>query len=174
MKIGKKQCTMLPQTQYSVLSAMFCVCVCVCDVKLPNFALVILPGKLITGDINFLSKIKYYSDWPTDPTFWAVCNRNQTIILSRSRHTSPHGPLGSGPPRAGYSQRRKRKEKGKRRKKERKNERKKERKKEGERKEKEKGKEKKGKKTWDRYGGYSVFRLLYVIVYKALNITVRQ
>ena len=26
---------------------------------------------------------------------------------------SPHGPLGSGPPRAGYSQRRKRKEKGK-------------------------------------------------------------
>ena len=25
---------------------------------------------------------------------------------------SPHGPLGSGPPRAGYSQRRKRKEKG--------------------------------------------------------------
>ena len=26
----------------------------------------------------------------------------------------PHGPLGSGPPRAGYSQRRKRKEKGKR------------------------------------------------------------
>ena len=27
---------------------------------------------------------------------------------------SPHGPLGSGPPRAGYSQRRKRKEKGKR------------------------------------------------------------
>ena len=27
---------------------------------------------------------------------------------------SPHGPLGSGPPRAGYSQRRKRKEKGER------------------------------------------------------------
>ena len=53
---------------------------------------------------------------------------------------SPHGPLGSGPPRAGYSQRGKRKEKrekGKRRK---------ERKKEKEKK-KEKREEKKGKKT---------------------------
>ena len=47
---------------------------------------------------------------------------------------SPHGPLGSGPPRAGYSQRRKRTEKGKK-------------KKEGERKEKEEREEKKGKKT---------------------------
>ena len=27
---------------------------------------------------------------------------------------SPHGPLGSGPPKAGYSQRRKRKQKGER------------------------------------------------------------
>ena len=60
---------------------------------------------------------------------------------------SPHGPLGSGPPRADYSQRRKRKErgeKGKRRKKE-----------EGERKEKKKEKrrkELKEKKTSDRYG----------------------
>ena len=51
---------------------------------------------------------------------------------------SPHGPLGSGPPRAGYSQRRKRKEKGEKGKK------KKERKKE---KEKKRKKEKKGKKT---------------------------
>ena len=45
---------------------------------------------------------------------------------------SPHGPLGSGPPRAGYSQKRKRKEKGekgKRRKKERKKEKEKKRKK---------------------------------------------
>ena len=50
---------------------------------------------------------------------------------------SPHVPLGSGPPRAGYSQRRKRKEKlkGKKRKKERKKE-----------KEKEKEKKRKGRK----------------------------
>ena len=39
--------------------------VCVCDVRLPNFALVILPGKLIMGDIKFLSKIKYFPDRPT-------------------------------------------------------------------------------------------------------------
>ena len=43
MKIGEKQRTMLAQTQYSVLSATLRVCVF--DVKLPNFALVILPGK---------------------------------------------------------------------------------------------------------------------------------
>ena len=64
---------------------------------------------------------------------------------------SPHGPLGSGPPRAGYSQRRKRKEKGEKGKGERK--------KEGERKEKEKREEKKGKKTRPILAGYSVFRL---------------
>ena len=40
-------------------------CMCVCDVWLPNFALVILPGKLIKGDIKFLSKIKYFPDRPT-------------------------------------------------------------------------------------------------------------
>ena len=56
---------------------------------------------------------------------------------------SPHGPLGSRPSRAGYSQRRKRKEKREKGKK------KKERKKE---KEKAKREEKKGKKTRDRYG----------------------
>ena len=39
--------------------------VCVRDVRLPNFALVILPGKLIMGDIKFLSKIKYFPDRPT-------------------------------------------------------------------------------------------------------------
>ena len=55
---------------------------------------------------------------------------------------SPHGPLGSGLPRAGYSQRRKRKEKGEKGKKRRK----KERKKEGERKEKEKEKKRKERK----------------------------
>ena len=54
---------------------------CVCDVRLPNFALVILPGKLIMGDKIFVQN-KIFSR-PTDPTFWAVCNRNQTIILSR-------------------------------------------------------------------------------------------
>ena len=53
---------MLAQTQYSVLSATLRMCVCVRDVGLPNFALVILPGKLVTGDINFLSKIKYFPD----------------------------------------------------------------------------------------------------------------
>ena len=50
---------------------------------------------------------------------------------------SPHGPLGSGPPRAGYSQRRKRGkkgEKGQRRKKVRKKEKEKKRKKEKRRK----------------------------------------
>ena len=75
MKIDKKQRTMLAQTQHSVLSATFCVWGCVCGggcvggvcvcVWCPNFALVILPGKLITGDIKFLSKIKYFSDRPT-------------------------------------------------------------------------------------------------------------
>ena len=63
MKFGEKQLTMLAQTQYSALSATLRVCVN--DVRLPNFALVILPGKLITGDIKFLSKIKYFSDRPT-------------------------------------------------------------------------------------------------------------
>ena len=53
---------------------------------------------------------------------------------------SPHGPLGSGPPRAGYSQRRKRKENGEKEKK------KKERKKEGERKENEKNMRRKGRR----------------------------
>ena len=64
MKFGKKQLIMPGQTQYTVLSATFRVCVCVGvnDVRLPNFALVILLGKLIMGDIKFLSKIKYFSD----------------------------------------------------------------------------------------------------------------
>ena len=69
MKIGKKQRTMLAQTQYKcVVSYAPCggVCVCVCDVRLTNFALVILPGKLITGDIKFLSKIKYFPHRPTE------------------------------------------------------------------------------------------------------------
>ena len=35
------------------------------DVRLPNFALVILPSKLIMGDIKFVSKIKYFPDRPT-------------------------------------------------------------------------------------------------------------
>ena len=49
---------------------------------------------------------------------------------------SPHGPLGSGPPRAGYSQRRKRKEKGE----------------SGKKKERKKEKEKKRKKKKRRKG----------------------
>ena len=78
---------------------------------------------------------------------------------------SPHGPLGSGPPRAGYSQRRKRKEKG---------EQGKRRKKEGER----KGKMRREEREEDLrtiWASYSVFRpctSLYTI--KVHNITVRQ
>ena len=34
------------------------------------------------GDIKIFVQNKIFSR-PTDPTFWAVCNRNQTIILSR-------------------------------------------------------------------------------------------
>ena len=76
MKIGEKQRTML--AQYSVLSAMLCVCVCVwCQTS--EFC-TILPGKLITGDIKIFVQNKIFSR-PTDPTFWAVCNRNQTIIF---------------------------------------------------------------------------------------------
>ena len=42
------------------------VCVwCVCDIRLLNFALVILPSKLIMGDIKFLSKVKYFPDRQT-------------------------------------------------------------------------------------------------------------
>ena len=68
---------------------------------------------------------------------------------------SPHGPLGSGPPRADYSQRRKRKEKGEKGKR-----RKKERKKEGERKEKEKKRrEEREEDLRPIWAGYSVFRL---------------
>ena len=72
---------------------------------------------------------------------------------------SPHGPLGSGPPRAGYSQKKREERKGRRGKK------KKERKKEKERKKKERKKEKRRKgrilETDLRpiWAGYSVFRL---------------
>ena len=68
---------------------------------------------------------------------------------------SPHGPLGSGPPRAGYSQRRKRKEngdKGKRRKKERK----KEKEKKGKKEKRKKEREENLRPIW---AGYFVFRL---------------
>ena len=60
---------------------------------------------------------------------------------------SPHGPLGSGPPRAGYSQRKKRKEKGERKKKERR------RKKKGK-----KRREKREENLRPMWAGYSVFR----------------
>ena len=62
---------------------------------------------------------------------------------------SPHGPLGSGPPRADYSQRRKRKEKGEKEKEERKEE--------GER--KEKRREEREEDLRQIWAGYSVFRL---------------
>ena len=64
---------------------------------------------------------------------------------------SPHGPLGSGPPRAGHSQSRKKKEKGEKGKR-----RKKERKKEKKRKGK---KRRKGRDLRPIWAGYSVFRL---------------
>ena len=59
---------------------------------------------------------------------------------------SPHGPLGSGPPRAGYSQRRMRKEKGEKKKRRRK---------------KRKGKKRREEREDLRpiWAGYSVFRL---------------
>ena len=40
----------------------------------------IIPGILITGDFKIFVQNKIFSR-PTDPTFWAVCNRNQTIIF---------------------------------------------------------------------------------------------
>ena len=43
---------------------------------------VILPDKLITGDIKICVQNKIFSRVrTTDPTFWAVCNQNQTIIF---------------------------------------------------------------------------------------------
>ena len=92
MKIGEKQSTMLAQTQYSVLSATFCVCVCVCvcDVKLLNFALVILPGKLITGNIKFLSKIKYFPDQQTRLSELYVTGTKQLFCHGLTRYNWPH------------------------------------------------------------------------------------
>ena len=66
---------------------------------------------------------------------------------------SPHGPLGSGPPRAGYSQRRKRGEKGEKGKRKKKKER---------RRKKRKGKmrsEEREENLRPIWAGYSVFRL---------------
>ena len=76
MKIGEKQRTM--QTQYRVLSCTLRVCVW-CQTS--EFC-TILPDKLIPGDVKIFVQNKTFS-WPTDPTFWAVCNRNHTIILSQ-------------------------------------------------------------------------------------------
>ena len=42
----------------------------------------ILPGTLITGDIKKNLTFEIFSR-PPDPTFWAACNRNQTIIFIR-------------------------------------------------------------------------------------------
>ena len=79
MKTGEKQRTMLAQTRYSVLSAG---CVCLCDVRLPNFALVILPGKLIMGNIKFLSKIKYFPDRPTQLSGPYVTEPNNYFVTA--------------------------------------------------------------------------------------------
>ena len=68
---------------------------------------------------------------------------------------SLHGPLGSGPPRASYSQRRKRKDKGKRRKKE----------KEEKRKKRREEKEEDWRPIW---ASYSVFRLCTSLYTKPL------
>ena len=103
-------------------------------------------------------------DWNPKPSdnevlAWTVQHCSLTMLTIRVVATigglavvafwrSPHGPLGSGPPRAGYSQWRKRKEKGKRRKKE------------GERKEKEKKRrEEREEDLRPIWAGYSVFRL---------------
>ena len=94
---------------------------------------------------TFVRPVLEYDFATCDPNHKSDIDKLETIggLAVVAFWRSPHGPLGSGPPRAGYSQRRKRKgkgEKGKRRKK-----------KQRERK-KEKREEKKGKKTWDRYG----------------------
>ena len=103
----------------------------------------------MTGQRQSFSERTYFW-WNTtlDATVWGkIWNIGGLAIVAFWR--SPHGPLGSGPPRAGYSQRRKRKEKGKE-----------ERKKEGER----KGKEKKRREEREEdlrpiWAAYSVFRL---------------
>ena len=55
---------------------------CVCVWCQTSEFCTILPDKLITGDIKIFDQNKIFSRL-TNPTFWAVCNRNQTIILSR-------------------------------------------------------------------------------------------
>ena len=59
-----------------------CVYMCVCDVRLPNFAPVVLTRKLITGDIKFLSKIKYFPNRPTRLSGLYVTGTKQNFILS--------------------------------------------------------------------------------------------
>ena len=81
MKIGEKQRTM--QAQYSVLSATLRVCVCVWYQT--SECCTILPGKLMMGDFKIFVQNKIFSQ-PTYPTFWAVCNRNQTIIFVQPNH----------------------------------------------------------------------------------------
>ena len=61
---------------------MYAPCVCVCVWCQTSEFCTILPDKLITGDIKIFVQNKIFSR-PTDPSSWTVCNRNQTIILSR-------------------------------------------------------------------------------------------
>ena len=100
MKIGKKQRTMLAQTQYSVLSASLCsvgvcVCVCVCVCVMSGFQILHchLPRKLVTGNIKFLSKIRYFPDRPT---------RLSGPYVNRTKQLFCHGlmPITFSSPRA--------------------------------------------------------------------------
>ena len=62
-----------------VVSYAPCVCVCVMlDFRILHH----FTRLIIMGDVKIFVQNKIFSR-PTDPTFWAVCNWNQTIILSR-------------------------------------------------------------------------------------------
>ena len=78
MKIGEKQRTMLASVQ-RVVSYSPCVWYQTSE------CCTILPGKLMMGDFKIFVQNKIFSQ-PTDLTFWAVCNRNQTIIFVQSKH----------------------------------------------------------------------------------------
>ena len=60
-------------------------------VRLQNFALVILPGKLIMGDIKFLSKIKYFPDRPTRLSGPYVTGTKQLFCHGLKYRQFPYG-----------------------------------------------------------------------------------
>ena len=84
MKIGEKQRTMLAQTQYSVLSASLrSLCVCVMSgSQILHWSL--FAGKLIRGDIKFLSEIKYFPDRPSRLSGLYVTGTKQLFCRSLS------------------------------------------------------------------------------------------